>query len=65
MRKLDPNNTGGKDERDGTAGDGVTGRGVAHTPGGPGWVSQHSQILWIAGIVLAITAFITYMIIDN
>ena len=65
MNKLDPKDVGGKVERTGSAGDDIPGHKVVSTPGGPGWVSEHSMILWIGGIALGIAALITYMIIDN
>lgn len=38
---------------------------VPHAPGGPGWISEHSMWFWIAGFVIAVSALVIYMIIDN
>lgn len=65
MNNLDPKSSDGEDKREGSAGNAVTGQEVPHAPGGPGWVSEHSGYIWIAGTVLAISALVIYMIIDN
>ncbi len=65
MTSPDQKNVGDKTQRDGSDGKGTTGQTVAHAPGGPGWVSEHSGILWIVAVVLAISAIVVYMIIDN
>ena len=38
---------------------------IPHAPGGPGWISEHAMWFWIAGFVIAISALVIYMIIDN
>lgn len=64
MSNFNPNEVEEKVELTDITGDGLS-EPVVRTPGGPGWLSEHSMILWIVGIVLILAAFVTYMIVDN
>lgn len=65
MSELDTKNTDGEEKQEGSARRPVVEQPVPHAPGGPGWASEHSGILWIIGTVVAISALVIYMIIDN
>lgn len=65
MSELDPKNTDEKDKQEDPIRRTATEQPVPHAPGGPGWISEHSGILWIIGTVIAISILVIYMIIDN
>ena len=68
MNKTDQKNIDGKvsgTKQTGDAAQSKAGDSAHRTPGGPGWISLHSRLLWISGIVLVLAAWGVYMIIDN